>query len=318
MKTLLPILLFFFVLASNAQECLIAHYPFSGDALDVMPNSYDGIVFGATLTNDMNGAPNSAYYFNGSTAYIQLNNNVTIIPTTNFSIAAWARMDGQGGGIEGNNQIYVQRNNSTPTTSAIGFKSENANGNIEFAVRTVGNYVEYIEYPAPSYGGWNHYVAVCNADSMKIFLNGAMVVGDDFTQSGGNVTAIDFVEIGRQYFNSAVQGAFYGAIDDVRLYDCPLTDAEVANLFTTTYIPILNKHNGYSIFPNPTSDIINIAGPAAEEVTLKLVDMLGSEVSYTYVNEHAIDISLLDNGVYFLSVYDDKGNVQTVERIIKK
>ena len=53
---------------SNAQslnESSLFYYPFSGDASDVSGNALNGVVNGATLTDDRFGNANSAYSFDG-------------------------------------------------------------------------------------------------------------------------------------------------------------------------------------------------------------------------------------------------------------
>lgn len=67
---------------------LIAHYPFNGNALDVTGNGNNGtIVGGVVLSADRFGNPNSAYAFNGSTGYIDLNNDFDFAQRT---ISLWA------------------------------------------------------------------------------------------------------------------------------------------------------------------------------------------------------------------------------------
>ncbi|MBL0146272.1 MAG: hypothetical protein IPP48_11375 [Chitinophagaceae bacterium] len=62
----------------NINAGLISYHPFSGNANDISGNNIHGTVTGATLTTDRNGAPNSAYYFNGF-SYIQLPFQIYII-----------------------------------------------------------------------------------------------------------------------------------------------------------------------------------------------------------------------------------------------
>jgi hypothetical protein len=51
---------------------LVRNYPFNGNANDVSPNLSHGTVYGATLTTDRFGNPNSAYSFNGISDYIDI------------------------------------------------------------------------------------------------------------------------------------------------------------------------------------------------------------------------------------------------------
>ena len=54
---------------------LIAYYPFTGNANDSSGFGNNGIVSGSILTSDRFDKNNSAYYFNGASNYIKINNN---------------------------------------------------------------------------------------------------------------------------------------------------------------------------------------------------------------------------------------------------
>lgn len=76
----------------NAQlltDSLLLYYPFSGNALDSSGHGYDGIVYGASLTSDRFGNPNSAYSFNGTNSYIEIPNNIKLKPNFPFTISFW-------------------------------------------------------------------------------------------------------------------------------------------------------------------------------------------------------------------------------------
>ncbi|MEZ4771995.1 MAG: LamG-like jellyroll fold domain-containing protein [Bacteroidia bacterium] len=299
-----------------AQDCIIADYQFNANAQDTSGNNYHGIVNGATLTNDRNGNANGAYFFDGTGSYIELNSNNPIILTTTFTIAAWGRIDGQGGGTFNESHIFIQRKNTTGSTSAIGFKAKNSSGNIELAVRTTGNSVENIEYAAPSSGNWNHFVAVCTGDSLKLYLNGLFVAGKLFSQGGGDVTDIDYVDIGRAYYSGSLYGAFYGAMDDVKIYDCALTNREVLNLYSTgEHIDGIEKL--FSVFPNPTTDKIKITSYyPSQKIKMALYNSLGQELQIN-VENNTIDLSAFDKGIYYLLITDKKGDIQVTKKVMK-
>nr|NQU93266.1 T9SS type A sorting domain-containing protein [Bacteroidota bacterium] len=304
------------ILPAQPDSCLIAYYPFSSNAMDESGNNHHGFVNGAYLTNDRHNNPNSAYLFDGLFSYIELNNNEPIILSTTFTITAWARIDGPGGGLSNGNQLFVQRNNMPVNTSAIGLKAENENGNMELAVRTSGNLVEYIEYPAPPYGNWNHFAGVCNDTSLLLYLNGILVASMDFSQAGGDVTDVDIVDIGRQYYSSLTYGLFNGAIDEVRIYDCALNSSEIFNLITAIKPANEQVHN-FSVFPNPTTDNISINGLEAQTLQLELFNYLGQEIPVC-IYHNIIDLSTLERGIYYLVIIgDDKMTLHT-EKIIKE
>src|ERR1700757_4876630 len=68
------ILIFLFLAAytafSQGYSGLVGRWTFNGNANDVSGNGLNGIVHGATLTTGINGLPNTAYYFNGTSDYI--------------------------------------------------------------------------------------------------------------------------------------------------------------------------------------------------------------------------------------------------------
>jgi len=84
------------VLAANGSawadlsDGLVAYYPFSGNANDASGNGHDGTVYGAMLTTDRLGNPNSAFNFDGTDDYV----NVAYSPDfqlSTYTIATWIR-----------------------------------------------------------------------------------------------------------------------------------------------------------------------------------------------------------------------------------
>lgn len=73
-------------------DSLIAYYDFNGNANDITGNGNNGTPFGATLTTDRFGNPNSAYSFNGTTDYIDYFAGSRFHPTTfPISICMWIK-----------------------------------------------------------------------------------------------------------------------------------------------------------------------------------------------------------------------------------
>lgn len=300
---------------SYSQNCSIAEYYFKGNAADSSGNSYDGVNMGAVLTNDRNGIANSAYLFNGSNSFISLNNNNAIINTTVFTITAWVQLNGSGGGTDNNNPIYVQRQDATMNTSAIGFIAENNAGKTLLAVRTYGNAAEIVESDAPSYGSWHHYAAVCDGNYLKLYLDGTEVASNNFTQSSGLIDYnIDHVEIGRQVYLSTVVGLMNGVIDEVKIFDCALDNNEILDEVTAS-ITEISDQNEVIIFPNPSSDKVYISSEFNFEYNL--INHLGEVVLSGQYLEF-IDVQGLASGVYIIELQDTQSDYLTRERVIIK
>jgi uncharacterized repeat protein (TIGR02543 family) len=64
-------------------------WPFNGNADDESGNNNNGIIYGATLTNDRNGKENSAFLFDGINDVIDSKKTLEI--SVNFAISFWAK-----------------------------------------------------------------------------------------------------------------------------------------------------------------------------------------------------------------------------------
>ncbi|NND63194.1 MAG: T9SS type A sorting domain-containing protein [Flavobacteriaceae bacterium] len=82
------------------------------------------------------------------------------------------------------------------------------------------------------------------------------------------------------------------------------------------FLPIEEEtQNEFIIAPNPTKGILNVNHHSPIE-SVSIINQLGQQVLW-FSSEEIIDVSNLENGLYFLKVIDLEGNVQ-VKRIIKE
>ena len=66
----------------------------------------------------------------------------------------------------------------------------------------------------------------------------------------------------------------------------------------------------FSIFPNPTSGILNISNSFEDftDYTIHVTDMMGKQITPTYQNVNFVDITNFNAGIYFINIFTDKGN----------
>jgi hypothetical protein len=219
-------------------ESLVAAYTFSGNANDVTGNGFNGSVQGATLTADRFGNPNSAYYFDGASAYITTPVNSTAF-SGNFSVSLWFNA------YDFTNSwptLLLEQNDSL----LMGLVGQTS-GTLE--PDHIGDFVTYSSY-APATFSWflERYQQTPLGTSINVFLtksgsdvvmywNGQAVVSGQvaspITQPGS------FLSIGRSIGNETVEGnsAFHGVIDDIRIYNRGLTPEEVTGLYQLEAVP---------------------------------------------------------------------------------
>src|SRR5215469_4321208 len=88
---------------------LMAYYPFSGNAKDASGNGNNPIFNNATLTTDVYGNANSAYYFNGIDNYMEIPNSASLNMGNTISICAWVKPMGFYSGPCYNNMMVSKQ-----------------------------------------------------------------------------------------------------------------------------------------------------------------------------------------------------------------
>jgi hypothetical protein len=88
---------------------------------------------------------------------------------------------------------------------------------------------------------------------------------------------------------------------------------------TTSISQISGLNSNISIYPNPASSIINVAGLPNANSTLVLTDMLGNTVKQIKVqgSQLTIDVSELNEGVYNISLSSHQGVVNKKVVIVR-
>lgn len=76
------------------------------------------------------------------------------------------------------------------------------------------------------------------------------------------------------------------------------------------------NQNKISIYPNPTSDFINIKTNEITNFTIQIYDVVGKQIG-NYKNQNAIDISNLTSGMYLIKIIDLENNLESSHKIIK-
>jgi alpha-tubulin suppressor-like RCC1 family protein/PKD repeat protein len=197
---------------------LAAYYPFNGDAHDASGNGNDGVVYGATLTTDRFGNPDSAYQFNGSSAYISVTYSNSLSFRQDMTVAAWVKTTDDAGGIA------QQQNGGTDGNFIFDISS---GGRLRFgrsALLVWGGYNSQVVND----NRWHLVVGVFNPTQTQVrqYVDGLLVL----TYTDFSYAPDDHIPLIIGNDNDHLS-PLNGAIDDVRLYNRALSDAEIAALW---------------------------------------------------------------------------------------
>jgi hypothetical protein len=193
---------------------LLARYDFNGNPADASGNGNSLTSSGTpALTKDRNGTATSAYTLNGATKFLT-STPVTTSVAGNVTLSAWFRPTTFNAGL---NYIVVNGTGS----DGYGILIDAGAGNV---LKGILGGVAYISSTvAPPLNVWSHISLRATGTNWDLRLNGVSIA---LLASTTPVTPTTGTYIG----SDANTGYFTGDIDDVRIYNAALTDAEISTL----------------------------------------------------------------------------------------
>lgn len=219
---------------STLSNGLVAHYPLDGNANDITTNQNNGIITGASSTTDRRGNNGKAYYFNGVSNYIRINNSQSLDLKENFSISAWINADNYllPGVIVWNGDPayakdpYLLYFSNRPGYNGIGVRKDAGAG---VTINEI-----YAPYNIIFSGVWCHIVGTCNSTSkvMNLYVNGELIKTGSFADMNINYSTTGFwTMLGAAQSSAGIDNFYKGKIDEVRIYNREITSSEVEELF---------------------------------------------------------------------------------------
>lgn len=196
---------------------LVHYWPFTGNAKDVV-GGIDATVSGATLTTDRFGNANRAYYFDGNDKMIAP--GAAEFGTSSFTANIWVsstQTSGSGNLMRTDGGYYN------------GWLLRFNGGRIEIWEGRNSNYA-YVSSTSYADNAWHMVTYVRDVENKvgKLYVDGNYVGRYEMTGSINNVS-------NELRFGTYGDGEYYtGKMDDARLYNKALTEAEVLALYNDT------------------------------------------------------------------------------------
>ena len=224
---------------------LVAYYPFNGNANDESGNENNGTLNGVIFSERRSGQ--QAAFFDGVTSYVNIPHSDSFNFTNQCTVAVWIENQSPVGQYR---SIVSKENN------------DNYLPHFKFQISPQGPLDFYVSKGAAvgsqKLDGWKHYVAVGDQSSLRLYVDGVLessvVHASDFlvpNQSDLTIGRLSHYEPRAPQANPWMY--FLGKIDDVRIYNRALSDAEVKSLFEYESAP----QNGLPRLATATLQIIN-------------------------------------------------------------
>ncbi len=287
---------------SGINTGLVSWYPFCGNANDGSGNANHGTVNGATLTNDRFGNTNSAYYFNGTSDYIQISlaSMLNKIPAnTSFTSSVWVKTADNHGPV-----ISMQGTGGIEYDFHIGTLAD--------IVQSPGNYGILVRDNCCGTGNnifgssvvnnnWHMLTIVRTSNgTIKLYKNGTLEATSSASQSGQLQFTTPYLNLGadRAWVVGSGQGCnscntnnqqhLNGVIDDVGFWNRELSSSEISQLYT-----IQNQSSTSLLWSNSgNTNSSTYSVNANTKVWLKATDGIGTcyDTTNVFVRSTTVDI----------------------------
>ncbi len=218
---------------ADLSDGLIAYYPFSGNANDGSGYDNNGMIYGATLTTDRFGNPNSAYSFDGVDDYIAIPNNLSQQITTNqITVSTWIKLNADVGNTQARTickQALVPHNDLAWGLEIFGAGYGGSTGNqINFHDSNGSTWYNCLSLTHLNSFQLYHVAVTDNSGLITIYIDGQ----EDYSSGSGFgiPSSIDApIHIG--VTNPPNRYFFNATIDDVRIYNRALSAPEIHELY---------------------------------------------------------------------------------------
>jgi chitodextrinase len=202
---------------------LVAAYSFNenggGIVADGSGNGNTGSISGAAWSSQ--GKFGSALAFNGTSSVVFINPSATLNVSSAMTLEAWIRPTAAQGGW----RTILQRE-----VDAFFLNASNNTGDLRpSGGGTLGGSVQWVSGPTASpVDAWTHVALTYDGSMLRLYVNGTLA--SSLAAAGAIETNTKPLRIGG---NSPYGEFFQGLIDEVRVYNRALSQAEIANDLVT-------------------------------------------------------------------------------------
>lgn len=219
-------------LPGSLTDGLVSYYPFEGNANDVVGTN-NATAVGVTLTSGITGAPNSAYYFSGTMSYL----TAPFTPPTNnsFTWSLWINattiketyyfMAGNINENAGGKSFFML------PTGQVGFNSydDALSGEENFLINS-------LQTPTPIQSNiWTHLAITSDTNNLRTFYVNGVAMTNKVSSGYGQLGISNFLFGADRFLREEL--SLQGSMDDVTIYDRPLSPSEVTDLYNAQLVP---------------------------------------------------------------------------------
>jgi outer membrane protein assembly factor BamB len=246
---------------------LVAYWSFDhGDATDDSGNENHGTVYGAILTYDRFGNPDSAFSFDGVDDYIEVADSDSLDVSKEITIIGWVNVNS-----------YTDE-----WLGVVNKASSDDNDTFEICIHSS----KYLHFPLNfqnsgricynsnpglfNEGEWHFFGAVYDGTDVSIYIDG--ILSNSYTSTNESLKTNDHnLIIGAEKEDYNGPHYFNGILDEIRIYSKPLSESEIKELYVPGQQPLLMfhhdaQHTGRSPCAGPQNATVSWTYETGDEV----------------------------------------------------
>ena len=197
---------------NSTDSGLIAYYRFNNDASDSAGGDDNGTVDGATFTTDRFGSDNSSIKFLNSGDKVIVSHRPALDLVDNFTISAWFKTNSTAT----SNKNILSKCGGSSCRTYLRINNDNRTESLGLISSEV------------SPGTWTLVTVTTNNSVVTIYVNGVLKSANELGSLDSNS---DDISIGYSFSDNT---SFDGDIDDVRIYNRPLSLDEIESIYAVT------------------------------------------------------------------------------------
>jgi len=308
--------------SSFAQNCLIADFPFTGNAQDATGNGNNGVLIGSpSLVMDRANTANAAYNFSASDG-IEVNNTLGNFGVGDFSISCWVKTIIAGGGATAR---FISKRETCNTGAPFIQMGVGTLGNLVLEFNENNNYSGINTGEGVNDGNWRHIVLTRQGADHNIYIDNSFftthVTPGIYDYSNNAV-----LEFGKDVCTGVSTGVKYeGDLDNIKFYNCAISTIKIDSLFNYDF-PISTVStkdyfkSNIKIYPNPTKGQLTIENENTngQLFNFSISNALGEMVYTTQPFSFPHTIHFNDNiasGIYVLKIYGRMNELLDIRKI---
>jgi hypothetical protein len=315
---------------------LVGWWPFNGNANDESGNGNNGLVNGAVLTNDRFGNEGKAFSFDGIDDFIDF--GTSILSASNYaSVSLWFYTTNQNSASK---NIFNKRRSTSGDGFGLGMFNSICRAGLDRYPDIIANpsYTPSVVFDTV----WTHAVVNWNGAQLSLYFDG--IIQASVALPTGPFIGNEPFYFGKGFTidpDGAGIRAYQGKLDDMGIWNRALTQQEITDLYngnicyqtiTVTDTLLINMgitsfnpvtyNNTIKIFPNPSNDHITIDYgnfTILNGYQIKIINSLSQNVFQTNVTQQIDYLNLSSwggNGLYFVQIIDQQGNIIDIKKIV--